>query len=148
MTATATVTVTATATATATKRAPGTAFAVAFAVAAAAGCAGTQRSPQAYRADTERVLETRTAEIRRCYDRVLASEAGGTAGGTVTVRFVVEKKTGAFMQPTVDPGASNASEPLVLCVLEALRGLKLEPPDRNEGQATFRYDLAPATASK
>lgn len=110
-------------------------------------CAGTKRSPQAYRADTQQVLETRNAQVKRCYDQQLAREAGAGASGTITVRLVVEKKTGAFTKATIDPGASNAPEPLVLCVLEALAGLRLDPPDANEGHATFRYELQPATAS-
>ncbi len=106
------------------------------------GCAGTKRSPQAYRADTQKVLETRNEQIQGCYNALLASDAA--AGGTVTVRFVVEKKTGTFAKATVDPAASTAKEPAVLCVLNAMSGLKLQPPDANEGQATFQYELQPA----
>lgn len=105
-------------------------------------CAGTKRSPQAYRADTQKVLETRNAQIQGCYNALLASDAA--AGGTVTVRFVVEKKTGAFAKATVDPAASTAKEPAVMCVLNAMSGLQLQPPDANEGQATFQYELQPA----
>jgi hypothetical protein len=104
-------------------------------------CAGTVRSPQVYRDDTQKVLESRNAQIQSCYDEVLKTDA--SAGGTVTVRFVVEKKTGAFAKATVDPSASTAKEPAVLCVLDALRGLKLDPADANEGQATFSYELQP-----
>jgi hypothetical protein len=110
-------------------------------VAAMAACAGTQRSPAMYRADTQKVLETRTEQIKRCYDGLLEKDAA--VSGTVTVRFVVEKKTGTFTKATVEPGKTNAGEPLVLCVLEAMRGLKLDPPDAHEGQAMFSYDLAP-----
>lgn len=113
----------------------------ALAVAMVAGCAGTKRSPQAYRADTRKVLETRNEQIKSCYDKVLGSDAG--AGGTVTVRFVVEKKTGALTKVTVDPSRTTAKEPLLVCVLEAVNGLKLDPPDANEGQATFSFDLRP-----
>jgi hypothetical protein len=130
------------------KSAPGSMLAVALAVALAAGCAGTKRSPQAYRADTQRVLETRNPQVKLCYDLVLAGPAGAATAGTVTVRFVVEKKTGVFRKATVDPAASSAGEPLIMCVLESLRDLKLDPPDANEGQATFRYELQPATASR
>ena len=118
-----------------------------LAIPMATACAATKRSPQAYRADTQQVLESRNAQIKACYDKQLASEGGAAAGGTITVRFVVEKKTGAFTKATVDPSASSAPEPLVVCVLEALNGLKLEPPDASEGQATFRYELRPATAA-
>ena len=107
-------------------------------------CAGTKRSPQAYRADTQQVLATRNDQIKRCYNQVLARDAAAT--GTVTVRFVVEEKTGAFTKATVDPSTSNAKEPLVMCVLEAMNGLALRPPDANEGHASFTYELAPAAA--
>lgn len=115
-----------------------------LAAALLAGCAGTKRSPQAYRADTQQVLATRDDQIKRCYDKVLAADAAAT--GTVTVHFVVEKKTGAFTKATVDPSHSNAREPLVMCVLEAMNGLKLQPPDANEGQASFTYELTPTPA--
>ena len=116
-----------------------------FTIAMATACAATKRSPQAYRADTQKALESRDAQIKSCYDELLKQDA--TAGGTVTIRFVVEKKTGTFTQATVDPSSSNAKEPLLLCVLNAVNGLKLDPPDANEGQATFTYELRPSSPS-
>ena len=116
-----------------------------FAVAMTA-CAATKRSPQAYRVATQEVLETRHAQIKRCYDAQLEKDA--TASGTVTIQFVVEKKTGAFTKATIDPSTSNAKEPLTLCVLEAVKGLRLDPPDANEGRAKFTYQLSPAVASR
>lgn len=113
-----------------------------LAVAMVTACGATKRSPQGYRVDTQKVLETRNGQIKSCYDKLLEGDAG--AGGTVTVRFVVEKETGTFTKATVDPNTSNAKEPLVLCVLEAVNGLKLDPPDANEGQATFSYELRPS----
>ena len=105
-------------------------------------CAVTKRSSQTYRADTQKVLESRNAEIRRCYDEALKTDPA--AGGTVTVRFVVEKKTGAFAKATIDPSRTTAKEPLTGCVLDAVSGLKLDPPDTNKGQATFSYELSPS----
>jgi hypothetical protein len=32
-------------------------------------------------------------------------------------------------------------------VLKAVEGLKLDPPDRNEGRATFVYEFKPAPAA-
>ncbi len=113
-----------------------------FAAALLAACAGTKRTPETYRADTQKVLETRNAQIKSCYDGLLANDPA--AAGTVTVKFVVEKKTGAFTKATLDPNATTAKEPLTLCVIEAMSGLKLEPPDANEGQATFSYELKPS----
>jgi hypothetical protein len=113
-----------------------------FAVAMVAACAGTKRSPQAYRVDTRKALETRSGQIKSCYDELLEKEPA--AAGTVTVRFVVEKETGAFAKAAADPSKSTAREPLVACVLDAIHGLKLDPPDANEGQATFSYELGPS----
>jgi hypothetical protein len=122
--------------------APLAAFALGLGLVVAAGCAGTQRSPQAYRADTQKALESRNSQIKSCYDKVLARDAA--AAGTITLRFVVEKDTGAFAKATVDPATTSAKEPLVVCVLEAVNGLKLQPPDDNEGRATFSYELQPS----
>ena len=107
-----------------------------------AACSATKRSQAAYRQDTQQVLETRRDRITSCYDTALAADP--KIAGLVTLRFVVEKKTGAFVNTTVDPTKSNATEALVVCVLEAVKGLALNPPDANEGQATFVYDLQPS----
>jgi len=116
-----------------------------LAVVMVAACAGTKRSPQAYRADTQKVLETHNEQIKRCYDKLLERDAG--VSGRITVRFTVEKKTGTFTKATVDPNTSSAGEPLILCVLDAINGLKLDPADANEGQAMFSYELKPAGPS-
>ncbi|HEY5938789.1 MAG TPA: AgmX/PglI C-terminal domain-containing protein, partial [Kofleriaceae bacterium] len=105
-------------------------------------CSGTKRNETLYRQDTRAVLDTRRDQIASCYDRALATAP--RSAGMVTVKFVVEKKTGVFKSATVDPAKSNATEPLVVCVLAAVRGLALDPPDSNEGQATFVYDFQPA----
>ncbi|HWO19803.1 MAG TPA: hypothetical protein VNO30_13550 [Kofleriaceae bacterium] len=122
-----------------------------FAAVVAAACAGCssglkQRSQQAYRAETQELLDKRSLRIRRCYDEVLATKPSSGISGTVTIRFVVEKETGVFRRMTIDPGMTTASEFLVECVLESLRGLRLYPPDGNEARAKFRYELKPATA--
>jgi hypothetical protein len=101
-----------------------------------------QRTPQTYRVDTQTTLETRNAQIKSCYDDQLKSDAA--SGGMMTVRFVVKKKTGVFTSVALDPEKSQAPEPLARCVVNALEGLKLEPPDANDGHATFVYQLRPA----
>src|SRR5947207_1033794 len=88
-----------------------------------AACAGTKRNPQSYRADTQRVLETRVAQIEGCYAKALAADKA--LGGVVTVKFVVENKTGKIKNVTIDPGQSSAPEPVVLCVTRSLEGLAL-----------------------
>lgn len=110
----------------------------------AAACGGKARGPESYRADTQQLLDLRAAQIKSCYDEALAANA--TLAGTVRVTFVVEKKTGEITKAEIDP-ASNAPEPLGACVLQGLQGLKLDPPDKNEGQATFEYAFSPTPAT-
>ena len=122
------------------KLAPLIAFAV---IAIASACSATKRGPETYRHDTQQVLETQTPAVKSCYDEVLKTDP--KIKGTITVRFVVEKQTGMFSKAMIDPTKSSAPESLVLCVLNAINGLKLAPPDANEGQATFVYQLRPTT---
>jgi hypothetical protein len=112
----------------------------AVSVAALAGCGGTARNAETYRADTRQLLDVRSSQLRTCYDEALANDA--TLAGTVKVHFVVAKKTGAISNVTLDP-QSSAPEPVGRCVVQALEGLKLDPADRNEGRATFEYTFQP-----
>jgi hypothetical protein len=116
------------------------ATALAFACAA---CGGKARDVATYRADTQKVLSTRDDQIKRCYDEALGKDPA--AKGTVAVKFVVSKKTGTFSRAAVDPAKSSAPEALLTCVVRAIEGLALSPPDKNEGQATFVYELSPRT---
>jgi hypothetical protein len=113
-------------------------------VASAAACAGTARGPEAYRDDTSKLLETRTAQLQRCYSDALETDA--RLSGTVSVQFVVEPKTGAITQPSVDQSKSTAPPVLGDCVVKAVDGLTLAPPDRHEGRATFVYEFKPNPA--
>ncbi|TMQ21782.1 MAG: hypothetical protein E6J90_13620 [Deltaproteobacteria bacterium] len=110
---------------------------IAASLVAAAACTGTARGLEAYRADTARLLDTRSAQLQSCYDDAL--KANDKLGGSVTVQFVVEKNTGAITKPAVDPARSSAPPVLGTCVVKAIDGLVLAPPDRNEGRATFTY---------
>jgi hypothetical protein len=114
------------------------------AIASAAACAGTARAPEAYRDDTSKLLETRTAQLQQCYSEALKTDAG--LSGTVTVQFVVAPKTGAITQPSVDHSKSTAPPVLGDCVVKAVDGLTLAPPDRHEGRATFVYEFKPNPA--
>ncbi len=111
---------------------------------ALAACGGTSRGLEAYRTDTQTLLETRNPQIQSCYAKALTADA--KASGTVAVQFTVEKKTGQVTKAAIDPKRSNASQPLEGCVLEAVQGLKLEPPDSNDGQATFVYEFNPSAS--
>lgn len=108
-------------------------------------CAGTVRAPATYRDDTQRLLETRSDQLKRCYDAALATDP--TLAGKVTVQFKVQQKTGVISDVTVDPSTASAPRPLIDCLLQAFDGLMLEPPDVNEGQATFTYEFTPTPAA-
>jgi hypothetical protein len=108
-------------------------------LALAAGCGGTSRGLEAYRTDTQAMLHTRDSQLQQCYDD--ARKADANAAGTVAVTFVVEKKTGTVTQPALDAAKTTAPKPLGDCVLKVVDGLKLDPPDKNEGRAEFVYEF-------
>jgi hypothetical protein len=110
----------------------------------ATACSGTARGLEAYRADTEKLLDTRSAQLQSCYDAALKDNSH--LAGTVTVQFVVEKKSGTILNAAVDAAHSTAAPPLRDCVVKAVDGLKLDPADRNEGRATFVYEFKPAAS--
>jgi hypothetical protein len=62
----------------------------------------------------------------------------------VTVHFTVKPKTGSLGRPTIDSELTTAPQALILCVLDAITGLQLAPPDAHEGRATFVYDFKPS----
>ena len=113
-------------------------------LASAAACAGTARGLEAYRTDTNNLLETRSAQLKSCYDDALKTDA--KLAGTVTVQFIVEKQTGAIANAAVEQDKTTAPPILGQCVVKAVDGLVLAPPDRNEGRATFVYEFKPTTA--
>jgi hypothetical protein len=117
---------------------------MAGAIATAAACGGTARGLEAYRNDTSTLLETRSAQLQSCYGDALKTDP--KLSGTVTVQFVVENKTGAITRPAVDRSQSTAPPVLGDCVVKAIDGLTLAPPDRNEGRATFVYEFKPNMA--
>lgn len=102
---------------------------------AALGC--SHRDPETYRADTKALLETRQASLKSCYDRAL--ETNSELEGQVTVTFKVEKKTGRIFDTAIDPARTQAPESLGQCVVQAVDGLVLDPPDRREGQASYSW---------
>jgi hypothetical protein len=104
-------------------------------------CQFHARSPEKYRDDTRAVLETRSAQIASCYDSALAQDA--SASGQVVVQFFVEEKTGKIHDAEVLP-ASTAPPALGQCVVDALDGLTLDPPDQRLGDATFTWAFSPS----
>lgn len=110
------------------------------------GCSFIARDADSYRQVTRELVETRGADMKDCYDVALQTDE--TVGGTVVVNFVVEQKTGKILNPVVDEAKSNAPAELSQCVVTAIDGLQLDPPDAREGQATFSwtFEAKPAEA--
>jgi len=106
---------------------------------ATVGCSFHARSPEDYADVTQKVLATKNAEIQSCYETVLKQDQ--KAGGVVAVNFTVEAKTGAIVDPKVDEKNTTASEPVSACVVDNMAGLKIDPPDQREGQASFAYNF-------
>ncbi|MBN2192648.1 MAG: hypothetical protein JW751_07505 [Polyangiaceae bacterium] len=102
-------------------------------------CSLHARDGATYASDTAVVLATRNDPIKACYDEVLKTDQ--TAGGTVEVKFTVEKKTGSFVDPKLGE-KTTAPPPLADCVLKQFGGLVLTPPDRRVGDATFVWEFA------
>jgi hypothetical protein len=109
------------------------------------GCTFMARSPDQYRDDTSNLLSTKSAELNACYDNVVKTEPA--AAGKVTVVFTVETKTGKITNVAADPARTTAPPSLVSCVVTAINGLVLNPPDQRTGNATFEYDFAQPVAA-
>lgn len=104
------------------------------------GCSFAARSPEMYRDDTKAVLETKSNDIRACYDGVLHTTPG--AQGKVTVKFDVETEQGKIVNVTVDKANTTAPDPVAECVTKSINGLGLTPPDKRTGQATFTWEFS------
>lgn len=123
-----------------TKSAKGVSAVLALAsLVGAVGCEFHARSPEDYRSVTRALIETRTSQIQSCYDDALKTNK--EAKGTVTVHFFVQEDTGALDKIEALP-ASTAPETLQQCVVTALQGLVLQPPDARKGDATFSFEFA------
>ncbi len=113
---------------------------IAASVATVSGCGFAARSPDMYRDDTKAVLETKSNDIRACYDGVLASTPG--VGGKVTIKFTVENEQGKITAATVDKPNTTAPDAVADCVTKSITGLGLTPPDARIGQGTFVWEFA------
>ena len=109
-------------------------------VATVSGCGFAARSPDMYRDDTKAVLDTKSNDIRACYDGVLASTPG--VGGKVTVKFIVEDEHGKITNVAVDKANTTAPDAVSDCVTKNISGLGLNPPDARVGQGTFTWEFA------
>jgi len=110
-------------------------------LAALVGCSHIARDETQYREDTQSLLQTRSAQVKSCYDSLLATDP--SVGGVVTVSFVVEKKSGTVTNVAVVPEETKAPGSLQTCVTRALDGLVLTPEDRHAGEATFSWSFKP-----
>ena len=106
--------------------------------AGASACSFHARSPEDYQSATRALLETRSGQIKTCYDEVLKQDKD--ASGTVVVHFTVMPETGDITGAEVTP-ESTAPAPLGQCIVQAMDGLSLDPPDAREGDATFSWDF-------
>ena len=116
-----------------------------FALAAtSAACEFHARSPDDYRDVTQALLDTKTQDIKACYDGALKGQSD--LQGRVTVQFTVEAETGKIKDVKVDPAGTTAPEVLSGCVSNGISGLALTPPDKRDGLATYVYDFTPTPA--
>ncbi len=108
-------------------------------LALSSACSFYARSPEDYRTETRKVLEQRSDQIKGCYDGVLKQNPN--AAGTVIVHFTVKEETGMITAAEVLPDSTAPTE-LGQCIVQALDGLQLDPPDEREGDATFMWEFA------
>lgn len=115
---------------------------IGFALVAMTGCSVAIRDADHYRDDVAKVMETKNADVKACYDNILKTNK--TAAGNVTVKFTVEYKTGVFKDIKTDGPAE-----LGTCVSNALQGLTLAPPDDGHaGDATYTYSFTVGEPAK
>ena len=104
------------------------------------GCSFAARSPEMYRDDTKAVLDTKSNDIRACYDGVLKTTPG--AAGRVTVKFEVETEGGKITNVAVDKAQTTAPDPVAECVTKSISGLAIAPPDKRTGEASFTWEFS------
>jgi hypothetical protein len=97
------------------------------------------RSAEMYRDDTRKLLESKQTGLQACYDAELQSHPD--AAGKVIVRFTIEDDTGKIIDPKIDDLLSTPNRTLRGCVLDALKGLVLDPADERTGDATFVWEF-------
>ncbi len=107
-------------------------------------CSFAARGPDQYRDDTQALLESKTPEMKACYDGILKSRAD--AAGSVRVKFKIQEETGKIVEPEVDPTGTTAPPELAQCVVRSIDGLQLTPPDENTGIATYTWEFKPEAA--
>jgi hypothetical protein len=110
---------------------------------AAVGCGGAIRVGDAYRDDTAKLITAQAnPRIHDCFDGMVKTTPGPKSlQGTTTVHFTVAKDSGLITNPTVVPESTTAQPPVAQCVVSSLQGLKLDPPDNVDGDATYTWEF-------
>ena len=110
---------------------------------ASVACGGAIRIGDAYRDDTVKLVQAQAnPKIQQCFQGIVkTTPTPKSLEGTTTVSFVVAKETGLVGNAAIVPGATTTQDPVNQCVLAALNGLKLDPPDNVEGDATFAWQF-------
>jgi hypothetical protein len=98
------------------------------------------RDADTYRKDTRELLATKNGVVTMCYEEQLKS--GAKPGGKVVVNFTVQEETGQLINAALVKEKTTAPEALSKCVLDAINGLALDPPDQKKGLATFEWEFA------
>lgn len=115
-------------------------FGMLMLLALTAGCSFHARSPDEYRDATQALLDSKSADIKTCYDGVLKGTPG--VGGKVTVHFDVLADEGKIANVAVDKAGTTAPDAVAECVKHAIGGLSIDPADARLGQATFVYEFS------
>ena len=110
-----------------------------LALALTSGCSFAARSADVYRDDTRSLLERKNNDIKACYDEKLKEDP--QLSGTVVLKFKVLAKTGQLAKVKVDPEGTTAPKSLTRCIVHAIEGLKLDPGDEREAEASFRWEF-------
>jgi hypothetical protein len=110
---------------------------------ASIACGGAIREGNAYRDDTSKLIETQAnPKIHDCFDSMVKTTPGpASLAGKTTVHFIVAKETGLITNASVVAESTTAQPPVAQCVVSALNGIKLEPPDGVDGDATFTWEF-------
>jgi hypothetical protein len=108
------------------------------------GCSFYARSPEDYRDEVQKLLDTKAGDIKACYDAALQGKQD--LQGRVTISLTVEAETGMLKDVKVDPAGTTAPAELQTCVTNSVSGLALAPPDKREGQAIWIYEFSAAPA--
>jgi hypothetical protein len=96
-----------------------------------AGCSFIARDTETYKADNRSLLETKTSDVKACYDAALTADP--KLKGDVVISYTIEKNTGKLTNMKVLTDKTSAPESLQNCVMAAVEGLTFPKPDRRDG---------------